>query len=151
MSAAQKPSREEIYQRSAALLAERPEGQRNPLAENQRTLLQDTTLAIVEELKIGQSIETIEQQMTAAGWQGEQAIGFIRLVSQLLSKMYFQRLCIFAALTIFTVMIASIAVPMANAGDFPWLAAWLSIAVSVVSLLGLLRNVQLWRKFRQRK
>lgn len=149
MAEGQKPSCEKIYRRAAELLADRQEGQSNPLAEDQRTLLQDATLSIVTDLKAGQTVKTIEQQMTTAGWQADKAAGFVRLVSQLLSKMYFQRLCIFAGLTFFTGMLSSIAVPMAKAGDFPWLAAVLSIAVAIVSLLGLLRNVQLWRKFRQ--
>jgi hypothetical protein len=151
MAEAQKASFDELFQRAAPLLAERQENQARPLQEDERTLLQDTTLAVFEELKVGRTMGDIERRMAAAGWQADKAAGFIRLVSQLLSKMYFQRFCIFAALTLFTGMLASIAIPMANAGDFPWLAAWLSVGVAFLSLLALLRNAQLWRKYKQAK
>jgi hypothetical protein len=151
MAETQKPSFDELFRRAAPLLAERQENQAKALQEDERTLLQDTTLAVFAELKAGRTMAEIEQRMTAAGWQVEKAAGFIRLVSQLLSKMYFQRFCIFAALTLFTGMLASVAVPMANAGDFPWLAALLSVGVVILSLLALLRNAQLSWKYRQAK
>jgi hypothetical protein len=146
-----KLSSSELFRRAGPLFAQRQAHPSGPLEESQRTLLQDTTLAVVTELKLSKSVGDVERLMTAEGWQPAAASGFIQLVSQLLSKMYLQRTFIFAAITLFTGMIASVAVPTAWAGDFSGLAAGLSVAVTLLSLLALMWNAWLWRKYRQPK
>ncbi|HQR06993.1 MAG TPA: hypothetical protein PLN21_09235, partial [Gemmatales bacterium] len=44
---------------------------------------------------------------------------------------------------------ASIAVPQAANGEFPWLAAGFSLLVATFCILATLRNLQLFRRFRQ--
>ena len=101
------------------------------------------------EFRDGRSAEEIKNQLTSNGWQPPVAEGFIALVSQLLAKMYLQRTYIFTFLSVITSMLASIAVPQAANGEFPWLAAGVSLLVATVCILATLRNLQLYRRFRQ--
>jgi len=75
----------------------------------------------VDEFREGRSADEIKTQLTSNGWQPAVADGFVGLVSQLLAKMYLQRTYIFTALSVVTSMLASIAVPQAANGEFPWL------------------------------
>jgi hypothetical protein len=135
---------------AAPVMAKRQDNPNQALTPDERNALQDATLAVVSRFRQGSSQQAIQQQLTENGWLPTIAEGFTGLVSQLLAKMYFQRTWIFAICSVFTSMIASIAVPQANAGEFPWWAAAVSLAISIVCVLGTLRNWQLYRQYRQK-
>jgi hypothetical protein len=135
---------------AAPVMAKRQDNPNQALTLEERNVLQDATLAVVSRFRQGSSQQAIQQQLTENGWLPTIAEGFTGLVSQLLAKMYFQRTWIFAICSVFTSMIASIAVPQANAGEFPWWAAAVSLAISTVCVLGTLRNWQLYRQYRQK-
>lgn len=145
-----KPHAEESLSKAGPLMLRRQENPSGPLTESDKTHLSEATLAVVRELRQGRSKDEVHAQLTAAGWKSDVAHGFLGLVSQLLSKMYFQRTWIFAGMSIITSMIASIAVPQAANNEFPWQPAVLSLVIAMVCILGLLRNYQLYRQFRQR-
>ncbi len=132
------------------VMAKRQENPGGALTNEERIALQDATLAIVHEFRLGKSKHAIHQQLTDNGWLPTVAEGFVSLVSQLMAKMYFQRTWIFAIVSVFTSMIASIAIPQANLGEFPWWAAGISLIISIVSISGTLRNWQLYHKYRQK-
>jgi hypothetical protein len=135
---------------AAPVMAKRQDNPTQALTPDERNALQDATLAVVSQFRQGSSQQAIQQQLTENGWLPNIAAGFTGLVSQLLAKMYFQRTWIFAICSVFTSMIASIAVPQANAGEFPWWAAAVSLGISIVCILGTLRNFQLYRQYRQK-
>lgn len=139
---------DDALRQAGKLLAARQDAAPAPLAVGQRTAVQDATLSIVRDLRAGRSAAEIEQGLIGAGWQPGPAAGFIRLVSQLLARMYLVRTSISAGLTLITGMLASVLVPMARDAEFPWLTAGLVVFIAVVCGLATLRNVQLWRKFR---
>lgn len=139
---------EETLRQAGELIAARQEGTPQPLGEGQRTAVQDATLAIVRGLREGKTVATIEQGLIEAGWKAPVAVGFVRLVSQMLSRMYLVRMGIFAGLTLVTGMLASVVASMAWHGEFSWLEAGIVVLVTVVCLSAMLRNLQLWRKFR---
>ncbi len=135
---------------AAPVMAKRQDNPNQALTAEERNALQDATLAVVSQFRQGSTQQAIQQQLTENGWIPAVAEGFTGLVSQLLAKMYFQRTWIFAICSVFTSMIASIAVPQANVGEFPWWAAAVSLGISIVCVLGTLRNWQLYRHYRQK-
>lgn len=142
---------EEVYLRTAGpVMLARQENPTGSLTTEQKTALQEATLTVVREFRTGRSAEEIHTQLINNNWKSDVAHGFIALVSQLLSKMYLQRSFIFGGLAIFTSMLASIAVPEAAQGQFPWLAATLSAVVAGMCILGTLRHLQLYYRYRQR-
>lgn len=150
MSEVTKPTAEESLSKAGPLMLARQENPSGQLTDNDKAYLSEATLAIVREFRQGRTKDEIQSQLTGHGWKPTVAEGFISLVSQLLSKMYFQRTWIFAGLSLVTSMLASIAVPQAAAGEFPWLSAVLSLGIAIVCVLGMPRNYQLYRQFRQR-
>lgn len=149
MSGASTPNMDDFLRAAGPVVANRQENPTGKLTEEQRNALQDATVAIVRELRGGRTSEEIHTQLTGNGWKPDVAHGFIALVSQLLAKMYLQRTYIFTFLSIITGMLASIAVPQAANGEFPWLAAGFSLLVATFCILTTLRNLQLFRRFRQ--
>jgi len=149
MSDSVKPTMEDYLRAAGPVVASRQENPTGTLSAEQKSALQDATVAVVGEFREGRSADEIKNQLTSNGWQPPVAEGFIALVSQLLAKMYLQRTYIFTALSVITSMLASIAVPQAANGEFPWLAAGVSLLVATVCILATLRNLQLYRKFRQ--
>lgn len=145
------PNSEELLRQAGSLIASRQEGATGPLAEQQRTAVQDATLSIVRDLREGKAAAEVERGLIRAGWQPAVAGGFIRLVSQMLARMYLVRTSIFALLTLVTGMLGSVLVPMAGADEFSWMGAGVVVFVSLVCLLGTVRNLQLWRRFRAAK
>lgn len=141
---------EDFLRTAGPVVANRQENPTEKLTDEQKAALQDATVAIVRELRQGRSAEEVQTQLTSHGWQPTVAHGFIALVSQLLAKMYLQRTYIFTFLSIITSMMASIAVPQAANGEFPWIAAGFSLMVATFSILATLRNLQLFRRFRQK-
>lgn len=131
------------------ILLQRQENPTGKLSQEQRDAVQEATLLVVRELRSGRSMDELQSAMLAQGWKPEVGQGFINLISQLLSKMYLQRMYIFSAVSIFTSMIASIAIPQAVAGEFPWVAAMLSLAVALISVGVTLWNWRCYRKFKQ--
>jgi hypothetical protein len=144
-----KPTMEDYLRAAGPVVASRQENPTSTLSVEQKNALQDATVAVVDEFREGRSADEIKAQLTSNGWQSPVADGFVALVSQLLAKMYLQRTYIFTALSVITSMLASIAVPQAAHGEFPWLAAGVSLFVAIVCILATLRNLQLYRKFRQ--
>ncbi|HMO34590.1 MAG TPA: hypothetical protein PKA06_00975 [Gemmatales bacterium] len=141
------PSWKEV-EAAGPVMAQRRENPTGSLTSEERLALQDATLAVVREFRLGAKSADIQQKLNHHGWQPEIAEGFVSLVRQLLSKMYFQRTWIFAMVSVFTSMVASIAVPQAQANEFPWWAAIISLGISVVCILGTIRNYQLYRSYR---
>lgn len=145
-----KPDAEDSLSKAGPLMQRRQDNPSGQMSENDKAYLSEATLAVVRELRQGRSQSEVLTQLTNYGWNADVAQGFLGLVSQLLSKMYFQRTWIFAGMSIITSMIASIALPQAANNEFPWLAALCSLGIAVVCILGMLRNYQLYRQFRQR-
>jgi FAD/FMN-containing dehydrogenase len=143
-----KPTLEGYLRAAGPVLADRKENPTGSLSVEQKTALQEATVAVVNEFRKGRAATEIQTQLAGNGWKPEVADGFIALVSQLMAKMYLQRTWIFAALAVLTSMLASIAVPQAAAGEFPWIAAGFSLIVATVSILATLRNLQLFRRYR---
>lgn len=143
------PSMDDFLRAAGPVVANRQGNPTGKLSEEQKSALQDATVAIVRELRQGRSSEEVQTQLTGHGWQPNVAHGFIALVSQLLAKMFLQRTYIFTFLSIITGMLASIAVPQAANGEFPWIAAGFSLLVATFCILATLRNLQLFRRFRQ--
>ncbi len=143
------PNMDDFLRVAGPVVANRQENPTGKLSDEQKNALQDATVAIVRELRQGRSAEELQTQLTGHGWQPTVAHGFIALVSQLLAKMFLQRTYIFTFLSIITGMLASIAVPQAANGEFPWLAAGFSLLVATFCILATLRNLQLFRRFRQ--
>lgn len=131
------------------VMARRAREPAGKLTDAERIALQDATLGLVSELRSGRSGEEIQTQLIAMGWQAETASGFIGLVSQLLAKMYRQRMFIFAGISVFTSMIASMAIPQAAQNEFPWWAAAMSTIVAIFSVVCTIRHWQLYRRHRQ--
>lgn len=144
-----KLSMDEYLKAAAPVVAQRQEQPTGKLSEVERTALQEASLAVVRQLRDGRTSQELQDELAAQGWKPEVAAGFIGLVSQLLAKMYLQRTWIFTGMSVFTCMIASMTVPQAAAGEFPWWGAVLSLGVAILSVLGALRNLQLYRQFRQ--
>lgn len=144
-----KPTIEDYLRAAGPVVASRQENPTGTLTVEQKNALQDATVTVVDEFREGRSADEIKAQLTGNGWQPAVADGFVALVSQLLAKMYLQRTYILTALSVITSMLASIAVPQAANGEFPWLAAGVSLLVAIVCILATLRNLQLYRKFRQ--
>ncbi len=140
---------DEYLQQAGPLMSARQANPTGPLTEQQRTALSEATLALVRQLRDGRTPDEIQSQLAEQGWNPSVAQGFLALVSQLLAKMYLQRTYIFIALALVTSMLASIAIPQAVAGDFPGWAGIVSTIVAITCILGLLRNYQLYRQFRQ--
>lgn len=149
MSESSKPTMDDYLKAAAPVLAARQQNPAGALSADQKTALQEATVGVVNEFRQGRSRTEIQARLAGNGWQPTIADGFIALVSQLLSKMYLQRTYIFATLSVITSMLASIAVPQAAADEFPWLAALFSLLVATVCILATLRNLQLYRRFRQ--
>jgi hypothetical protein len=145
------PNPDDQLRQTAAILASRPEAGRVPLDEAQRTAVQEATLAVVRDLRGGKSVEEVEQGLIKAGWQPAMAGGFIRLVGQLLTKMYLVRTSLFALASVLTAMLASVVVPLAGEGQLSWMMAGLMVFITLVSMLAMFRNFQLWRRFRALK
>lgn len=139
----------DVLKTAGPILLQRQEHPTGKLSQEQRDAVQEATLLVVRELRSGRSLDELQSVMHEQGWKTDVSQGFINLISQLLSKMYLQRMYIFFAVSIFTSMIASIALPQAAAGEFPWGAAGLSLAVAVVSVGITLWNWRCYRKFRQ--
>lgn len=150
MSSTPSPSVDDQLRTAGPVLVSRQTNPTGTLSPDEKNALQEATLAVVREFRQGHSAEEIQLKLTNHGWQDTVADGFIALVSQLLAKMYQQRTYIFAAMAVVTSMIASIALPQAAAGEFPWLAAILSLGIAIICVLGTLRNYQLYRRYRQR-
>jgi hypothetical protein len=136
-------------QAAAPVMTKRQENPTGTLSAEERVALQEATLAVVREFRLGASTEAVQQKLTENGWRPEIATGFIGLVTRLLSRMYLQRTWIFAFVSVFTSMVASIAVPQANANEFPWWAAFLSLVISIVCIVGTIRCFQLYRRFKR--
>lgn len=139
----------DVLKAAGPILLQRQEHPTGKLSQEQRDAVQEATLLVVRELRAGRSLDELLSVMHDQGWKPEVGQGFIKLISQLLSKMYLQRMYIFSAVSIFTSMIASIAIPQAAAGEFPWVAAGLSLAFALVSVGITLWNWRCYRKFRQ--
>jgi hypothetical protein len=140
---------DKVMQAAGPLMARRANEPAGKLTDVERTTLQEATLGLVSELRSGRSSDEIQSLLVTAGWQPEVAKGFISLVNQLLAKMYRQRMFIFAGVSVFTSMIASMAVPQAAQNEFPWWAAALSTLIALVSVGCTVRHWQLYRRHRQ--
>jgi len=139
----------EDYLRAAGpVVASRQENPTGTLSVEQKNALQDATVAVVDEFREGRSADEIKTQLTSNGWQPAVADGFVGLVSQLLAKMYLQRTYIFTACQSLPVWLASIAVPQRPMG-VSLVGSRVSLLVATVCILATLRNLQLYRKFRQ--
>jgi hypothetical protein len=148
---ADNPNHDDQLRQTAAILTARPEAGKVPLDETQRTAVQEATLAVVRDLRGGKTVEEVEQGLIKAGWQAAMAGGFIRLVGQLLTKMYLVRTCLFAFASVLTAMLASVVLPLAGEGQLSWMMAGLMVFITLVSMLAMFRNFQLWRRFRALK
>ena len=140
---------DKVMEAAGPLMARRATNPAGKLADAERLTLQEATLSLVSELRSGRSSGELQSQLVATGWQPEVATGFIGLVSQLLAKMYRQRMFIFAGVSVFTSMIASMAIPQAAQNEFPWWAAVMSTIVALVSVGCTFRLWQLYRRLRQ--
>lgn len=138
-----------VIQAAGPLMARRASEPTGKLTEAERTTLQEATLGLVSELRAGRSSDEMQSQLVSSGWQPEVASGFIGLVNQLLAKMYRQRMFIFAGASVFTSMIASMAIPQAAQNEFPWWAAVLSTLIALVCVGSTLMHWKLYRRHRQ--